>query len=82
MADVPMIKAKLQLHYAGNDPRINAGIPDYEAALKAAKVSYEVFMYEGAEHAFQNDTAGARYNKAAADLAWSRSIAFFKTNLR
>jgi carboxymethylenebutenolidase len=81
-ADVPMIKAKLQLHYAGNDPRINAGIPDYEAALKAARVSYEVFMYEGAEHAFQNDTAGARYNKAAADLAWSRTIAFFKTNLR
>lgn len=81
-ADVPMIKAKLQLHYAGNDPRINAGIPDYEAALKTARVSYEVFMYEGAEHAFQNDTAGARYNKAAADLAWSRTIAFFKANLR
>jgi carboxymethylenebutenolidase len=80
--DVPMIKAKLQLHYAGNDPRINAGIPDYEAALKTARVSYEVFMYEGAEHAFQNDTAGARYNKAAADLAWSRTIAFFKANLR
>jgi carboxymethylenebutenolidase len=82
VTDVPMIKAKLQLHYAGNDPRINAGIPDYEAALKTARVSYEVFMYEGAEHAFQNDTAGARYNKAAADLAWSRTIAFFKTNLR
>jgi len=82
VADVPMIKAKLQLHYAGNDPRINAGIPGYEAALKAARVTYEVFMYEGAEHAFQNDTAGARYNKAAADLAWSRTIAFFKANLR
>lgn len=81
-ADVPMIKAKLQLHYAGNDPRINAGIPGYEAALKAARVSYEMFMYEGAEHAFQNDTAGARYNKAAADLAWSRTIAFFKANLK
>ena len=80
--DVPMIKAKLQLHYAGNDARINAGVPGYEAALKAARVSYEVFMYEGAEHAFQNDTAGARYNKAAADLAWSRTIAFFKANLK
>jgi len=80
--DVPTIKAKLQLHYAGNDPRINAGIPDYEAALKAARVSYEVFMYEGAEHAFHNDTAGVRYNKVAADLAWSRTIAFFKANLR
>ena len=82
VADVPMIKAKLQLHYAGNDPRINAGIPDYEAALKAARVSYELFVYEGAEHSFNNDTAGARYNKAAADLAWSRTIAFFKANLK
>ena len=82
VADVPMIKAKLQLHYAGNDPRINAGIPDYEAALKAARVSYEVFMYEDAEHAFHNDTGAARYNKAAADLAWSRTLAFFKANLR
>lgn len=81
-ADVPMIKAKLQLHYAGNDPRINAGIPGYESALKAARVTYELFTYAGAEHAFQNDTAGARYNKAAADLAWSRTIAFFKANLR
>jgi carboxymethylenebutenolidase len=80
--DVPMIKARLQLHYAGNDPRINAGIPDYEAALKLARVSYEVFMYEGVEHAFHNDTGAARYNKAAADLAWSRTIAFFKTALR
>jgi carboxymethylenebutenolidase len=80
-ADVPKIKAKLQLHYAGNDSRINAGIPEYEAALKAARVSYEIFVYEGAEHAFNNDTGAARYNKAAADLAWSRTIAFFKTNL-
>ncbi|MGH8680203.1 MAG: dienelactone hydrolase family protein [Burkholderiales bacterium] len=81
-ADVPMIKAKLQLHYAGNDARLNAGIPGYEAALKAARVPYEVFMYEGAEHAFHNDTGAARYNKAAADLAWSRTIAFFKANLK
>ncbi len=80
-ADVPKIKAKLQLHYAGNDPRINAGLPEYEAALKAAGVQYELFVYEGAEHAFNNDTAGVRYNKAAADLAWSRTIAFFKRTL-
>jgi carboxymethylenebutenolidase len=82
VTDVPMIKAKLQLHYAGNDPRVNAGIPDYEAALKAARVSYEKFMYDGTEHAFYDDTGAARYKKAAADLAWSRTIAFFKANLR
>ena len=81
-ADVPRIKANLQLHYAGNDPRINAGIPEYEAALKAAGVAYEKFVYEGAEHAFLNDTGAARYNKAAAELAWSRTIAFLKANLR
>jgi carboxymethylenebutenolidase len=80
-ADVPRIKAKLQLHYAGNDARINAGIGEFEAALKAANVSYEKFIYEGAEHSFHNDTAGARYDKAAADLAWSRTIAFLKANL-
>ena len=80
-ADVPKIKAKLQLHYAGNDPRINAGIAEYEAALKASKVPYELFMYEGAEHAFHNDTAGARFDKAAAELAWSRTMAFFRKTL-
>jgi carboxymethylenebutenolidase len=81
-ADEPRIKAKLQLHYAGNDPRINAGIPEYEAALKAAGIAYEKFVYEGAEHAFLNDTGAARYDKAAAELAWSRTIAFMKANLR
>jgi carboxymethylenebutenolidase len=80
-ADVPKIKAKLQLHYAGNDPRINAGLPDYEAALKKAGVAYQLFVYDGAEHAFNNDTNAARYNKQAADLAWSRTIAFFKQTL-
>ena len=80
-ADVPKIKAKMQLHYAGNDPRINEGLPGYEAAMEAAGVQYELFVYEGAEHAFNNDTAGVRYNKAAADLAWSRTIAFFKRTL-
>jgi carboxymethylenebutenolidase len=81
-AEVPRIKAKLQLHYAGNDPRINAGIPEYEAALRAAGVAYEKFVYDGAEHAFLNDTGAARYNKTAADLAWSRTIAFLQASLR
>ena len=80
-AEVPKIKGKLQLHYAGNDPRINAGLPEYEAALKKAGVPYQLFVYEGAEHAFNNDTNAARYNKPAADLAWSRTMAFFKETL-
>jgi carboxymethylenebutenolidase len=75
------IKAKLMLHYAGLDERINAGIGAYEEALKAAGVDYELFMYEGVNHAFNNDTSEARYNKEAADLAWSRTIGFFKKNL-
>ena len=81
-ADVPKIRAKLLIHYAGNDPRINAGIPEYETALKAAKVDYRQFVYDGAEHAFNNDTAGARYNEAAAKLAWGRTIEFFNATLR
>lgn len=79
--DVPKIKASLMLHYAGNDSRVNAGVPSYEAALKAAGVPYELYMYDNTEHAFHNDTAGARYNKEAAELAWSRTIAFLKKNL-
>ena len=69
------------LHYAGLDERINAGIPAYEAALKAAGVDYQLFVYDGVNHAFNNDTSAARYNKAAADLAWSRTIAFLKETL-
>jgi len=80
-ADVPKIKAKLMLHYAGLDDRINAGIPAYEAALKAAGVDYQVFVYNGVNHAFNNDTSSARYDAAAAKLAWSRTIDFFKANL-
>lgn len=75
------IKAKLMLHYAGLDDRINAGIAAYEDALKAAGVDYQVFMYDGVNHAFNNDTSQVRYNKEAADLAWSRTIEFFKQNL-
>jgi carboxymethylenebutenolidase len=77
-AEVPKISAPLLLHYAGLDQRINAGIPAYEAALKANNKVYEIYMYEGANHAFNNDTNAARYNKEAADLAWSRTIKFLK----
>ena len=68
-ADVPRIKARLLLHYAQNDDRINAGIPAYREALDKAGVKYDVHIYEGTQHAFNNDTSAARYNKAAADLA-------------
>ena len=80
-ADVPKIKAAMQLHYGGLDERINAGIPAYEEALKKAGVPYEVYTYEGAQHAFHNDTAPTRYNEAAAKLAWSRTVAFLKAKL-
>ncbi|KQT52863.1 MULTISPECIES: dienelactone hydrolase family protein [unclassified Aureimonas] len=79
--DVPKIKAALMLHYAGLDERINAGIPAFEAALKAAGTDYEVFVYDGVNHAFNNDTSAARYDKAAADLAWGRTTAFLKDKL-
>lgn len=80
-ADVPRISAPLLLHYAALDERINAGIPAFEAALKANNKPYELFMYEGAQHAFNNDSNPARYNKAAADLAWGRTVAFLKKHL-
>jgi carboxymethylenebutenolidase len=80
-ADVPSITAPLMLHYGGLDERINAGIPEFEAALKSAGKTYEIFVYDGANHAFNNDTSEARYNKAAADLAWSRTVEFLKKNV-
>lgn len=79
--DVPNIKASMLLHYAGDDERINQGIPAYEAALKKAGVDYKLFMYEGAQHAFNNDSNPQRYNKQAAELAWKRTIDFFKEKL-
>lgn len=79
--DVPKIKASLLLHYAGLDERINAGIPAFEAALKEASVDYQMHMYEGAGHAFFNDTSG-RYHEEAAKLAWKRTIAFLKEKLK
>lgn len=80
--DVPKIKAAVQLHYAGLDERIDAGIPAYEEALKKANTRYELYMYEGVNHAFHNDTSTARYNEAAAILAWQRTLAFFRANLK
>ena len=80
--DVPKIKASLQLHYAGLDEGINKGIPAYEAALKKASVDYKIYMYDGAQHAFLNDTSAERYNKEAAQLAWQRTISFLKEKLK
>jgi carboxymethylenebutenolidase len=80
--DVPKIKASLLLHYAGLDEGINKGIPAYEAALKKASIDYKIYMYEGANHAFFNDTNAERYNKDAAQLAWQRTVSFFKEKLR
>jgi len=79
--DVPKIKAAMLIHYAGQDDRINAGIAAFEEALKKAGVEYKIFMYEGAQHAFFNDTNADRYNKDAARLAWQRTLAFFKEKL-
>ena len=80
--DVPRIKASVMLHYGGLDERINAGIPAYEAALKSNKIDYQLFIYEGVNHAFNNDTSPTRYNEAAAKLAWSRTIDLFKAKLK
>ena len=79
--DVPKIKAPLLLHYASLDTRIAEGIPAFEAALKENKKTYTLYNYEGANHAFNNDTSEARYNQEAATLAWSRTVAFFKQHL-
>ncbi|HUH33908.1 MAG TPA: dienelactone hydrolase family protein [Daejeonella sp.] len=79
--DVPKIKAKVMLHYAGLDERINAGIPAYEEALKANNIDYKLYVYEGVNHAFNNDTSPTRYNEAAAKLAWGRTIDLFKAEL-
>ena len=75
--EVSKIKAAVQLHYGSLDTRVNEGIPAYEEALKKNKITYELYMYEGVNHAFHNDTSPGRYNEAAAKLAWQRSIEFF-----
>lgn len=81
VADVPKISAPLLLHYAGNDERINAGIPAYEEALKASQKRYTVHLYEGKQHGFHNDTT-PRYDAASAKLAWTRTLEFFNKYLR
>jgi len=78
--DVPKIKAALLIHYASHDERINAGIPAFETALKDAAIEHTIFIYEGTQHAFFNDT-GLRYHEVAAKLAWDRTITFLKQRL-
>lgn len=80
--DVAKIKAAVQLHYGGLDERVNAGIPTYEEALKKNKVKYELYIYEGVNHAFHNDTSAARYNEAAAKLSWKRTLDFYDKYLK
>jgi carboxymethylenebutenolidase len=80
-ADVPKIKASLLIHYAGLDDRVNAGWSAYEAALKANHVNYNAYIYQGVNHGFHNDTT-PRYDKAAATLAWDRTLEFFHKTLK
>jgi len=80
--DVEKIKAPIMAHYAGNDAGINAGIPAFEEALKKYNKEYQIFMYEGAGHAFNNDSNPKRYNEQAAKLAWGRTVGFFKEKLK
>jgi len=80
-ADVPKIKAPLLIHYASEDPRINKGWPEFEAALKASKVRHEMHMYPNTQHGFHNDTT-PRYAEAAAKLSWQRTVDFFNKNVR
>jgi carboxymethylenebutenolidase len=80
--EVPKIKASLLLQYAGLDEGINKGIPAYEEALKKASIDYKIYMYEGAQHGFNNDANPARYNKEAAELAWKRTLSFLREKLK
>jgi carboxymethylenebutenolidase len=79
--DAAKIKGELCLHYAENDARITGNWPNYKAALDANKVKYEAYTYPGAQHGFHNDST-ARYDKAAADLSWQRTLAFFNRTLK
>jgi carboxymethylenebutenolidase len=82
VADVPKIKAAVQLHYAELDERVNAGMAAYEEALKTAGTKYELYKYPGVNHAFHNNTSAARYNAEAATLAWKRTTDFLSTHLK
>ena len=79
--EVPKIKAALLLHYAGLDERINAGIDAYRKALNDNGKDATIYVYDGVNHAFNNDTSAARYDKVAADLAWGRTVEFLKAKL-
>lgn len=78
--ETAQIKAPLLIHYAELDTRVNEGWPDYEKALRANNLEYTVYFYEAANHGFHNNTT-PRYDKQAAELAWTRTIAFFKEKL-
>ena len=80
--DTRKLKVPVMLHYAGTDERINAGINDFRAALDAVGVPYSLNMYPGTQHGFHNDSSEARYNEAAAKLAWHRTLDFFETYLK
>jgi carboxymethylenebutenolidase len=81
-ADVAKIKAPVMAHYAGNDPGINAGIPAFEEELKKQGKEYQIFVYDGTGHGFNNDTNPGRYDASAAKLAWSRTVSFFREKLK
>jgi carboxymethylenebutenolidase len=77
---VKNVKAPLMLQFAENDPRVNASWPEYEVTLKANNVDYRAYVYPGTQHGFHNDST-SRYDPAAAELAWSRTLSFFKKHL-
>lgn len=79
---VARVKAPLQMHYAGEDPRINAGIDAFRSQLDQHRIAYSLHMYPGTQHGFHNDASAARYDATAATLAWSRTLAFFDHHLR
>lgn len=79
---VAKVRVPLAMHYAGNDPRINAGIPDFRQSLDRHGVAYALYMYPGTDHGFHNDASAARYRADAARLAWTRTLAFFDNSLR
>lgn len=81
-ADVAKIKAPIMAHYAENDPGINAGIPAFEEELKKQGKDYQIFVYNGTGHGFNNDTNPGRYDADAAKLAWSRTVSFFREKLK
>lgn len=79
--EVAKLKAPLLMNYAGNDTRVNEGIPAFRALLDRYGIAYSLNMYPGTEHGFHNDSTAARYNAAAATLAWERTLDFFATYL-